>query len=235
MPNYSIDTPAPYINDGSYREIARATIYDPIPLKVSIYDKVVYLNASGRISHSAIVEKIDPPAFKSYYIDSGCVVSRTPDGFENRTRPFGNNLVYYRPANASIATGLPSKRIALWSPLTGQYVCADLLYGRNAPLYSNRTDPQEWETFDLVDIGGGKSALWAYATGKFVCATDYPAKRSTADYPDYSNSWTKFTVEKSSPYVYLKCRNAYYLHSRSFNAECPGKTYEARFILVNLN
>jgi sulfatase modifying factor 1 len=53
-----------------------------------------------------------------------------------------------------------------------QYVCADLHYGSQAPLYTNRDRIGPWETFELIQLGGSKIALRSKANGLYVCAED---------------------------------------------------------------
>ncbi|MBM9506944.1 fascin domain-containing protein [Actinacidiphila acididurans] len=66
------------------------------------------------------------------------------------------------------STGGGTQVISLRAHANGDYVCAD-----NAgadPLIANRTAIGPWETFDLVDQGGGYVALKAHANGLWVTA-----------------------------------------------------------------
>jgi hypothetical protein len=61
-----------------------------------------------------------------------------------------------------------TKVVTIKSQTLGKYVCAE---GKgDAQLVANRNDPGYWETFYLVDLGGGQVALKSQANGKYVCA-----------------------------------------------------------------
>jgi hypothetical protein len=239
IPSYSIDIPNLMYEDGSYRLIARSTIYDAIPRNVSIGDKVVYAKSVGDDAygeHSAIVESINPPVFRSYDVyDAKGVVSKSPNFFYDQLNPNGSGvsykrygiyLRYFRVAKSSYFTGKPAQKIALLAYRNSQYVCVDLNYGIYAPLYSNRQEIGEWETFDLVDNGDGTYALWSYANGRFVRASG--TDRAAADMTAISD-WCKFKIyywsigSNGLHYFSLQSvKNDNYMHYDSFVAGCKG-------------
>jgi hypothetical protein len=59
-----------------------------------------------------------------------------------------------------------SLKIAL-KAYNGKYVCADK--GLNGKMIANRTAIGPWETFEIIELGGGRIALKA-SNGKYVCA-----------------------------------------------------------------
>jgi len=58
--------------------------------------------------------------------------------------------------------------IALRSNANRKYVCAE--NGGSNPLIANRSDPGQWEKFDLIHLNEKKVALRSHANGKYVCA-----------------------------------------------------------------
>ncbi|CAF1369449.1 unnamed protein product [Adineta ricciae] len=77
----------------------------------------------------------------------------------------------HQTAHNEIASG-PSERahsvIALRSNANGKFVCAE--NGGKGSLIANRDSASGWETFDMIDLGGGHVALKSHANGRYVCA-----------------------------------------------------------------
>jgi GH25 family lysozyme M1 (1,4-beta-N-acetylmuramidase) len=72
------------------------------------------------------------------------------------------------PALQGFAGPRPTARGALQSVVNGRYVCAE--HAGAAPLVANRSAIGGWETFDLVDAGGGYTALRSQANSRYVSA-----------------------------------------------------------------
>jgi hypothetical protein len=256
VPDYQLVDPSAMYNDGSYRMIARSTIYDPIPVNVNVGDKVVYSYDNGYITHSAIVERIDPPLFRSYNIYSHVapvgVVSKSPNFFydqpNNNGLPYqryGMNLTYYRIGKSTYRTGLPARKVAIRAVYNGKYVCADFCCGnstcsnRCASLIANRDQALEWETFDLIDLGGGKAALWSYATGQFVSFHYAPYRANAYGLELSQYAGTIFTlVTRSNGVSYFRWgypgREEYYVHYDSFEAGCIYTGPGSQFLIIDL-
>ncbi|RPJ05630.1 MAG: hypothetical protein EHM28_11685, partial [Spirochaetaceae bacterium] len=99
------------------------------------------------------------------------------------------------------------KKIALRSFKNGQYVCADLEYGPDAPLYSNRSIIGPWETFGLLDLGWPDCkyvALRSYATGNYVTATNEGTSRAQASSLGCGD-WEVFRLDNNGSGVYAFC------------------------------
>jgi len=62
----------------------------------------------------------------------------------------------------------PGTSVSLQAQANGKYVCAD--DAGTSPLIANRTAVGSYETFTVVDAGGGNVALRAQANGEYVCA-----------------------------------------------------------------
>jgi hypothetical protein len=73
-----------------------------------------------------------------------------------------------QPVVGSIGGGTNTGTISLRARINGRYVCAD--DAGAWPLIANRTAVGSWETFDVIDAGGGYVALKARANGRYVCA-----------------------------------------------------------------
>jgi hypothetical protein len=79
-----------------------------------------------------------------------------------------------------VPTGI-TKKIALKSEANGKYICADLHINSYGPLFANRDEALQWETFDFIDMGNNYFALRSYATGKYVSAEKNGIRRLIAD------------------------------------------------------
>jgi len=78
-----------------------------------------------------------------------------------------------------VVGGSPTGVIALRAHANNQYVCAE-----NAgalPLIANRTAIGSWETFDVLDAGGGNIALRAHANNRLVTAENAGAASLVAN------------------------------------------------------
>ncbi|MBN1798172.1 MAG: hypothetical protein JW822_06330 [Spirochaetales bacterium] len=103
--------------------------------------------------------------------------------------------------------------VALQSLASGKYLCADLSYGPDAPLYVNRDgvgyDSRgiSWEHFDLIEFDDGSYAIRAHATGKYVCAENNGTTRAVAN-RDWVQEWETFyvsiDVNRGGIYCYIK-------------------------------
>ncbi|HET8662241.1 MAG TPA: S8 family serine peptidase, partial [Micromonosporaceae bacterium] len=60
------------------------------------------------------------------------------------------------------------RTVSLRAVANGNYVAAESAGAE--PLIANRTAVGQWETFDMIDLGGGNIALRAHANGMYVCA-----------------------------------------------------------------
>jgi hypothetical protein len=69
--------------------------------------------------------------------------------------------------------------ISLRARANGMYVCAD--NAGAAPLIANRTAIGAWETFDVLDAGGGNIALRSHANSQIVCADNAGASALIAN------------------------------------------------------
>jgi hypothetical protein len=61
-----------------------------------------------------------------------------------------------------------TKVVTIKSKTLDRYVCAE--NEGNGQLVANRNDPAYWETFYLIDLGGGQVALKSQTNGKYICA-----------------------------------------------------------------
>lgn len=68
----------------------------------------------------------------------------------------------------SSAAPQPVTRIALRAVVNGRYVAAE--NAGSAPLIANRTTPDLWEQFDVINRGGSDVALRSNANNRYVCA-----------------------------------------------------------------
>ncbi len=73
-----------------------------------------------------------------------------------------------------IAGGGTTTVISLRAHANNKYVCAENAGAQ--PLIANRTAIGAWETFDLLDAGGGNVALRAHANNMYVCAENAGAQ-----------------------------------------------------------
>lgn len=89
------------------------------------------------------------------------------------------------------------KKVAFKSKNSGKYLCADLDYGPDAPLYCNRDAIGLWETFYWIefenDNGDGYHALLSCATGKYVCAENDGTSRAVAN-REWVREWEQFYI-----------------------------------------
>ncbi|HET8641995.1 MAG TPA: S8 family serine peptidase, partial [Pseudonocardiaceae bacterium] len=60
------------------------------------------------------------------------------------------------------------RTVSLRAVANGNYVAAESAGAQ--PLIANRTAVGQWETFDMIDLGGGNVALRSHANGMYVCA-----------------------------------------------------------------
>ena len=77
-------------------------------------------------------------------------------------------LFVFLPTRSAAAQLIPGTSVSLQAQINGLYVCAD--NAGSSPLIANRTTAGAWETFTVVDAGGGNIALKAQANGEYVCA-----------------------------------------------------------------
>jgi hypothetical protein len=91
-------------------------------------------------------------------------------------------LTATRPTQPIAGGGTPpptSTVISLRARANGMYVCAD--NAGAAPLIANRTAIGAWETFDVLDAGGGNIALRSHANSQIVCADNAGASALIAN------------------------------------------------------
>ena len=72
------------------------------------------------------------------------------------------------PIRSAAAKLTPGTSVSLQAQANGKYVCAD--NAGTSPLIANRTAVGSYETFTVVNAGGGNVALQAQANGEYVCA-----------------------------------------------------------------
>ncbi len=67
---------------------------------------------------------------------------------------------------------IDDERVALKSCSKNKYLCVDLGSSLNEPPYlrANQDEIGDWETFDMIDLGGNELALKSHANDKYVCA-----------------------------------------------------------------
>ena len=105
------------------------------------------------------------------------------------------------PAERAVGAKLIVRRdtVSLQSLYNDKFLCADLNYGPNAPLYANRdavgydANGNSWELFDLIEYDDGTYALKAHATWKYVCAENNGTSRAVAN-RDSAQEWETFYV-----------------------------------------
>jgi hypothetical protein len=85
----------------------------------------------------------------------------------------------------------PAARGAFQSVINGRYVCAESAGA--GPLIANRTAIGGWETFDLVDAGGGYTALRSHANNRYVSAENAGAAPLVASRLGIG-AWEKFLL-----------------------------------------
>lgn len=95
-------------------------------------------------------------------------------------------LGFYGPA----ANLQPGTIVALEAVANGKFVCAENA-GAN-PLIANRTSAGPWETFDVLDAGGGKIALRARINNLVVCADNGGVNPLIANRTS-AGAWESFT------------------------------------------
>jgi hypothetical protein len=91
-------------------------------------------------------------------------------------------LTATRPTQPIAGGGTPppaATAISLRARANGMYVCAD--NAGAAPLIANRTAIGAWETFDVLDAGGGNIALRSHANSQIVCADNAGASALIAN------------------------------------------------------
>jgi hypothetical protein len=91
-------------------------------------------------------------------------------------------LTATRPTQPIAGGGTPPPAatvISLRARANGMYVCAD--NAGAAPLIANRTAIGAWETFDVLDAGGGNIALRSHANSQIVCADNAGASALIAN------------------------------------------------------
>jgi hypothetical protein len=92
--------------------------------------------------------------------------------------------------------------ISLRARANGMYVCAD--NAGAAPLIANRTAIGPWETFDVLDAGGGNIALRSHADSQLVCAENAGASALIANRTAIGGWETFQLVHNSDGTVSLK-------------------------------
>ncbi|RPJ07755.1 MAG: hypothetical protein EHM28_06140, partial [Spirochaetaceae bacterium] len=139
-------------------------------------------------------------------------VSAIACGFDHSLALKSGGTLWVTGSAAGLGTGERydlygfERKIALRSYKNGMYVCADLNYGWDGPLYSNRSVIGPWETFGLIDLGSDEVALRAYANDSYVSAADGGASRVAA-----SSWWT--VAERETFHLYYISGNFSYLYA----------------------
>jgi hypothetical protein len=82
-------------------------------------------------------------------------------------------LTATRPTPPVVNSG-PKTVVSLQAHANNMYVCAENAGAQ--PLIANRTAVGAWETFDLLDAGGGNVALRSHSNNMYVCAENAGAQ-----------------------------------------------------------
>jgi hypothetical protein len=115
------------------------------------------------------------------------------------------------PSTIHNATRVPtgnSRKIALKAMASGKFVCADLNINKYGPLFANRDEVKEWETFDFIDLGGDYFALRSYSTGKYVSADKNGTRRLVADAETIGDAevfWIRYYQYGTWPISWIVC------------------------------
>jgi hypothetical protein len=232
LPSYGISDPAVFIRDGSYTEVTGEVLPG---------DRVNWGDW-----HSAVVSGKDEYGriyINQYWAGSSAIEWGVP------VTKVGGSPRYFRIADTKYwnTPNLPRRKIALYAPMMGAYVCADFwdntegtdhrTWNSDAPLWANRSWIQDWETFYLIDAGGGKVNLWSYATFAYVIA--FPNSRAIAN-GGYPGTAGTFTLEDWSGYSFFKSNISinnwnYYLRPDSFIPQNMYMGWGACFEIIDLN
>ncbi|MFG2040323.1 carbohydrate-binding protein [Dactylosporangium sp. NPDC048998] len=94
-----------------------------------------------------------------------------------------------------VATTGPAGGSALRAQVNAKYVSAD--NAGASPLIAKATAVGSWETFDVVDLGGGNVALKARVNGQYVCADNAGANPLIANRAAVG-SWETFKLIRNS-------------------------------------
>jgi hypothetical protein len=224
LPKYHLETPALFINDGSYILVGQGSSTDKnLPSGVRLGDKVVY---GTQFAHSAVVVNITAgdPQFISYFVGDDHFTNHKP-----YLQGFPSDLYYYRIFDekyGNLPPNCPRKKIALMAYCNDLFVCADKNEGSTGPLYSNRPWILEWETFYMCDLGDNTYAFWSFATGRYVEASE--TNRAVADMGSIWD-WCTFKFEYYTTkynglqyYCLQSTKNKKWVHYDSFVANCAG-------------
>jgi hypothetical protein len=208
VPGYGFYDPTPFMTDGSYVEVTAQ--------QAQPGDRVNY----GGSYHSAVVEGVDPDG--TVWVASYWAGHSDIDHHVRATDP--GSPRYFRVADTKYwnTPNVPRRKIALWATMMAKYVCADFWNNTNggawdprAPLWSNRDQAREWETFYILDAGNGKVQLWSYATFSYVTCSANSRAIANGGYPGTAGT---FTLESRFGHSLFKSDlniNGWYYYLRS--------------------
>jgi hypothetical protein len=187
VPDYGFINAQPFLDDGSYYKL-------PSTETPKAGDRVVY----GDWWHSAVVYSVTGKNVTviSYWIRDIDPVTQRPNIRYLPVDAWGMPYSYYRVSDERYwnTPNCLSRKVAFQAVRNGMYVCADLNYSSDGPLYSNRTWIQEWETFYLVKAEGQYVNIWSQATCNYVKA--YATSRANAKSgPSYHDDYTFLVFE----------------------------------------
>ena len=180
----------------------------------SLYDSIGFSTSNGIVLESNSVSSpwrngivIQPPFYPAPS-GSATIQANFVSGLASGMSPYINNSSGYsasvngnswqHPATLHL---VPGTSVSFRALANGMYVCAD--DAGVDPLIANRTAVGSWETYNVVNAGGGFVALQAQANGLYVCADNQGASPLIANRTSFGPWETYSEIDAGSGNIAL--------------------------------